>query len=185
MNRRYYGPLRDGKRPTLDDLNKHIEGKEPERDTGNAPRRAPMSREFYEPLRQPERRTLDDLNQHIEQGMAPTRRDAMQTPQVEDSLVAEPHRPEKMPARGATWTERGDMASQQESAVDMIRAHNDQREITEASRARREQPETRERTEASIEREAQEASREITQDRNQPDIPIDPTIPRDVDRGDF
>jgi len=183
VNRRNYGPLREGQRPTLDDLNKHIEGNEPGREAGVPPRGDPMLRDYYEPLRQTERRTLEDLNQHIEQSTAPARSDAVQGPQIETALDAEPHRPEKMPARGVTWTDQGGMGPQQESAVDMIRAHYEHRQASDE--ARNQSAAGRERTEKDIAREAQEASREVTENRNPPDISIDPTTPRAVDRGDF
>jgi hypothetical protein len=73
----------------------------------------------YQSLRDEHARAADALNRYIEQSETPDRQDGVQQHVPEQGLEQgyEPERPEQVHRSSPGWTERGDMVSQQASAV--------------------------------------------------------------------
>lgn len=94
----------------------------------------------YGPLREAHNKALDALNTYIEQGTQPARETGVEGPAVQAQIqrtgheaAAEapersaPERPEGHPAARPGWTDRGDMVSQQASAMDQVKANHEAR----------------------------------------------------------
>jgi hypothetical protein len=84
-----------------------------------------MAREprFYGPLKDTHQKVADELDQGIEH-------------EAEQACEQTPTRPEGHPAERPGWTDRGDMASQQASAIEWVKKGASQRE-QQAARAER------------------------------------------------
>ena len=101
-----------------------------------------MARNYYGPLRDAHQQALESLNNHIEQGPQPAQEAGISGPSVQASEIQhaehqaaaevtahseEPERPEGYAADHPGWTEKGDMASQQRSAMEWVKANHEAR----------------------------------------------------------